>query len=220
MRTLTLLLWAMALLLSGCASGQGQPKLPYDAWGISMLAPNYMEVWVESVDVIDQRGLVFERVHGGGVAMRSPANNKGNPTGWPTKPGGSSKDISGVDLPEFIFVRWQSLVEPQTYNVRIKVPEWVREEMLTPREIESCSWKDKRLTTYHRKVITIGLAPGGIAKVWLRGGCLAAIEVGRFEGAISKVGPSQGQNNGRYAYPPSPEAEAYIKQFGIPYGSW
>lgn len=218
MRRLTLL-WVMTLLLSGCASGQGRPNLPYDAWGISMLAPNYMEVWVESVDVIDQRGLVFERVHGGGVAMRSPANNKGNPTGWTTKPGGSSKDISGVDLPEFIFVRWQSLVEPQTYNVRINVPEWVREEMVKPLGAY-CRFDGKWVENLYRDTITIGLAPGGIAKVWLRGGCLETLEIGRFEGAISKVGPSQGQNEGRYAYPPSPEAEAYIKQFGIPYGSW
>lgn len=222
MRRLTLL-WVMTLLLSGCASGQGRPDLPYDAWGISMLAPNYMEVWVESVDVIDQRGLVFERVHGGGVSMRSPANNKGDSTGWTTKPGGSSKDISGVDLPEFIFVRWQSLVEPQTYNVRINVPEWVRKDMVTKKN-PVCPWKSdwgKNLPSFgYYDTITIGLAPGGIAKVWLRGGCLETLEIGRFKGAISKVGPSQGQNNGRYAYPPSPEAEAYIKQFGIPYGSW
>src|SRR3990167_9888973 len=107
MKLQRLLPWAIALLLSGCASGQGRPDLPYDSWAIGLGAPSYMEVWVESVDVIDQRGLVFERVHGGGVSMRSPANNKGDPTGWTTKPGGSSKDISGVDLPEFIFVRWQ-----------------------------------------------------------------------------------------------------------------
>jgi len=223
MKTLTLLLWAMALFLSGCASGQGKAKLPYDAWGIAVFAPEHMEVWIESVDVIDQRGLVFEQVYAGVGSIGNPPHKNGQPTGWQKTPGGSSKSISGVDLPEFIFVRWQSLVEPQTYNVRIKVPEWVREAMVTKKQ-PVCPWQSdwgKNLPSFgYYDNITIGLAPGGIAKVWLSGGCLETLEIGRFEGAVSKKGPSQGKNEGRYAYPPSQEAEAYIKQFGIPYGSW
>ena len=128
-------LWILlAIFLSGCASGQGRPDLPYDAWGIAVFTPEHMEIWIESVDVIDQRGLVFEWVYAGVGSIGAPPHLNGQPTGWTTKPGGSSKDISGVDLPEFIFVRWQSLVEPQTYNVRIKVPEWVREEMVNPKK--------------------------------------------------------------------------------------
>src|SRR5690606_16505363 len=119
----------LALALSGCASSQ--PKLPFNAWFVGLLAPNYMEVWVESVDVIDRRGLVYERVVGGTVAIQTPPNNKGNPHGWPRRVGsGAGKKLPGIDLPETIFVRWQSLVEPQTYNVRIRVPEWVHEAML------------------------------------------------------------------------------------------
>ncbi|RZI55249.1 MAG: DUF2931 family protein, partial [Pseudomonas sp.] len=34
-------------------------KLPYPAWYIGFAAPKHMEVWVESVDVLDQRGYVF-----------------------------------------------------------------------------------------------------------------------------------------------------------------
>lgn len=219
-------LWTLlSLFLTGCASGQGQPKLPYDAWSIGLIAPNYMEAWVESVDVIDQRGLVFERIHGGNVAMRSPANNAGNPA-WPSLErvgAGKSKDMPGIDLPEFIFVRWQSLIEPQTYNVRINIPQWVRQRMVT-KEQPVCRWKSdwgKNLPSFgYSDHITIGLAPGGIAKVWLQGPCLHSVEIGRFEGMISKAGPDMGNNNGQYAYPPSPEAEAYIKKFGIPYGSW
>lgn len=222
MKLPSLLLWLVAVFLNGCASGQGQPNLPYGAWNIGLLAPNYMEVWVESVDVIDRRGLVFERVHGGNVAMRSPANNAGNPA-WPSLErvgSGKSKGMPGIDLPEFIFVRWQSLVEPQTYNVRINIPHWVRDEMLKPNEIADCGRKDKRLIVDYRELITIGLAPGGIAKVWLQGPCLAPVEIGRFEGKISKDGPDMGNNNGHYAYPITPESKTYIEQFGIPYGSW
>jgi len=214
------LLWAMALLLSGCASGQGKPDLPYKSWGIAAFAPRYMDVWIESVDVIDKRGLVFEQVYGGIGSTVAPPHKNGKPTGWTTKPGGSTKPISGVDLPEIIFVRWQSLVEPQTYNARINIPLWVREEMVKPNEVADCARKDKRLTVDYRRAITIGLAPGGIVKVWLRGGCLEALEIGRFEGAVSKLGPDMGKNNGRYAYPITPESKAYIEKFGIPYGSW
>ncbi|UTW05796.1 DUF2931 family protein [Pseudomonas benzenivorans] len=224
MKLPSMLLWLAALCLSGCASGQSQPKLPYDAWSIGLLAPNYMEVWVESVDVIDRRGLVFERVHGGTVAMRSPVNNKGNPN-WPsiTQVGsGKSKAITGVDLPKTLYVRWQSLVEPQTYNVRINVPEWAREAMVTKKQ-PVCPWKSdwgKNLPSFgYSDHITIGLAPGGIAKVWLQGPCLDPIEIGRFEGVINKNGPYDGTSGGKHR-PLSEASKAYIKEFGIPYGSW
>ncbi len=216
MKLPSLLLWLVAVLLSGCASGQGRPDLPYGSWNIGLGAPSYMEVWVESVDVIDRRGLVFERVHGGTVSYT------GNPVGWPKRVGGGGgKSISGVDLPEFIFVRWQSLTEPQTYNVRINIPLWVREEMVNPREVADCSRKEPRPTKIeYLRTLDIILVPGGIAKVWLTGGCLKSIELGRFEGKISKDGPDMGKNNGQYAYPITPESKAYIEQFGIPYGSW
>lgn len=220
MKLPALLLWLTTLFLSGCASGQGQPSLPYGSWGIAVFAPKHMEVWIESVDVIDKRGLVFERVYAGVGSIGEPPHKDGQPAGWATRPGGSTKPVSGVDLPEFIFVRWQSLVEPQTYNVRINIPQWVRDEMVEPREVGDCSRKDRRLIIEYRDSITVGLAPGGIAKVWLNGGCLDPIEIGRFEGKISKDGPDMGKNNGHYAYPITPESKAYIEQFGIPYGSW
>ncbi|MCY1279766.1 hypothetical protein D9M68_222890 [compost metagenome] len=226
------LLCALALcLLAGCAHDpdaipsldQGPPDLPYRAWYLGLLAPDYMEVWVESVDVIDRRGLVYEHVTGGVVSVGTPPDNQGTPKDWPASPGGGKgKDLTGIDLPEIIFVRWQSLVEPQTYNVRINVPAWVRKAMVT-KERPACPWAGdwaKDVTTGYRSFITIGLAPGGIAKVWLQGVCLEAIEIGRFEGVVSKLGPDQGQSGGQYAVPLEPESRAYIDTFGIPYGSW
>lgn len=170
MKLQRLLPWAIALLLSGCANGQGRPDLPYDSWGIAVGAPSYMEMWIESVDVIDKPGLVFERVYAGVGSISSPPNNKGNPVGWPKMRGGAGKSISGVDLPEIIFVRWQSLAEPQTYNARINIPLWVREEMVKPRDVPDCSRKVPRpMKIEYLDAITIVLAPGGIAKAWLGG---------------------------------------------------
>ncbi|MCQ4263935.1 hypothetical protein CXK91_16430 [Stutzerimonas stutzeri] len=201
-------------LLSGCAASQAQPKLPFDAWYAGTFAPDHMEVWVESVDVIDRRGLAYERVNGGVPSYASTT------AGWPSHPaGGAGKGLRGIDLPEIIFVRWQSLVEPQTYNVRINVPEWVREETLKPKA-PYCRGEKRVVEGMYRRFITIGLAPGGIAKAWLGGPCLQSIEIGRFEAAVSKLGPSLGQNEGRYAYPLSDKAKAYIEQHGVPYGSW
>ncbi|MBO2931026.1 DUF2931 family protein [Metapseudomonas otitidis] len=208
--TLRLFIALLLLPLSGCASGG--PKLPYPTWYIGLGAPRYMEVWVESVDVVDRRDLAFERVHGGVAAY----NNRTE--GW-WEGGGKMKPINNVDLPNIIFVRWQSLVEPQVYNVRINIPQWVREEMLTPHS-EYCS-VTKQVDTSYRKMIGIGLAPGGIAKAWVGGACLPFMEIGRFVGVVEPRGPSQEQTGGKYAWPElEPASKAYIEEHGIPYDSW
>ncbi|MDH4873466.1 DUF2931 family protein [Pseudomonas sp. BN515] len=206
-----LLIGLLALALVGCASGYGRPKLPYDAWYIGIAAPRYMEVWVESVDVIDQRGLAFENVHGGVVGYTR------KPEGW-HKGGGKMMPIGNVDLPEIIFVRWQSLVEPQTYNVRIDIPQWVRDEMVKPQRAYCIGRKSWETRFAHD--ISIGMAPGGIAKVWVGGPCLEQKEIGRFVGKVDKRGPYQGQSDGEYYRPPTEVARRYIEQHGIPYGSW
>jgi len=209
----TLLLACALALLSGCASGQGTPKLPYDAWFVGIGAPDHMEVWVESLDVIDRRGLAYEGLYSGIVSYT------GRVAGWPPHPaGGKGKDLPGIDLPEIVFVRWQSLVEPQTYNVRIDIPAWVREEMLKPHP-PYCRGEKRPVKAMYRTDITIGLAPGGIAKAWVGAPCLESIEIGRFEAAISKIGPYGGKSDGHY-YFLSDESKAYIEQHGVPYGSW
>nr|WP_269433900.1 DUF2931 family protein [Halopseudomonas sabulinigri] len=214
----------MTLALTACAGaiksqGPVTSKLPYRTWEVGLLAPNYMEVWVESVDVVDQRGFAYERVHGGTSSIQNPPGGKGNPVGWPTRPGaGATRPMTGIDLPQYIFVRWQSLAEPQTYNVRIDIPERVRQEMLEPREVY-CAWRDAHVTQY-RKIISIGLAPGGVAKAWLNGGCLESIEIGRFEGAVEPKGPYGGKSGGAYYRPPSEHAQHYLDTHSIPFDSW
>src|SRR5690606_17874645 len=202
------------LSLAGCATGQGRPRLPYDTWYVGIAAPRFMEVWVESVDVIDRRGYAYFDIHGGVVSYTGDAK------GWPARGiSGKVMPANKVDLPETLCVRWQSLVEPQTYKLRIDIPQWVRDEMVKPQRTYcqgSKSWE-----TDYRKMISIGMAPGGIAKAWLGGPCLSNIEIGRYQAKVDSRGPSQGKTNGQYAWPSlEPESAAYIKEHGIPYGSW
>jgi hypothetical protein len=67
--------------------------------------------------------------------------------------------------------------------------------------------------------LVINLAPGGIAKVWVRGSCLTPIEVIRVKGVIDPRGPYEGKSGGKYDSL-SDESKAYVKEFGVPYGSW
>jgi len=207
------LLLGLIFSLCACASGPtppGRPKLPYDTWYVGLAAPRYMEVWVESVDVIDQRGYIYPNVFGG------VAGYTRKPEGW-HKGGGKTMPINNVDLPKYILLRWQSLVEPQAYQLLIDIPQWVRDEMVRS-EKTLCVVDDKE-TTYYRDRITLGMAPGGIVKVWVGMGCLGYTEVGRFQAEVEPRGPYQGKSNGKYV-PIEPENKAYVEQHGIPYGSW
>jgi hypothetical protein len=169
-----------------------------------------MEVWVETVDVLDQRGLPFFRVHGG------VASYTGKAEGWHTG-GGGTKPVNNVDLPELLFLRWQSLVEPQAYKIRITIPQWVRDEMVRPERV-FCAADQKEVTLYRNRV-NLGMAPGGIVKVWVGAGCLGYKEVGRFQAEIEPRGPYL-NSKGFYYRALKPDAQAYVDEHGIPYGTW
>ena len=208
-----MLLLSLLITLSACGSGPKpppRPKLPYPAWYIGLAAPRHMEVWVETVNVLDQRGLVFFNVHSGVAGYTS------KPQGW-HKGASGGKPINNVNLPEQIVLRWQSLVEPQAYKVNIHVPQWVRDEMVVP-EYVLCQWNQQWKHDY-RKMITLGMAPRGIVKVWLGGPCLSFKEVGRYQAEVEPRGPYL-NGKGLYYRAPNPEAQAWIKQHGIPYESW
>ena len=199
--------------LSACATGGSVPppvKLPYPAWYVGFAAPRHMEVWVERVDVLDQRGYVFFNVHAG------VAGYTRKPVGWHKGTSGG-KPISNVDLPEQLLLRWQSLVEPQVYKISIRIPQWVRDEMVTPQHVycrSSKEWIDD-----YRFAITLGMAPGGIVKVWAGGPCLGFKEVGRYQAKVEPLGPNQDGKRLFYRAP-NPAAQAWIDKHGIPYGSW
>ena len=220
-----ILILLTALVLGGCQSSKPvepfppKPDLPYRAWYVGLGAPDYMEAWVDGVDLIDVNDLMYERVFGGIASTSTPPNNQGDPRGWPERPGpGSSFPMSGIDLPEKITVRWQSLAEPEAYRASIHIPEWVRDEMRTERRV-FCRY-DTDYVYQYRKFIAIGVAPGGVAKFWLLGTCLEPLEIGRVEGEINPVGPYNGTSNGEFYRPPSPNAQHYIDTHGIPFGSW
>ncbi|MDN6876866.1 DUF2931 family protein, partial [Pseudomonas citronellolis] len=148
----------------------------------------------------------------------TPKNLKGDPRGWPIQPGaGKGKQVLGADLPRLIYVRWQSLAEPQTYEAYIVIPEASRRAMVKP-ETGYCParglWRED-----YRDMLTVGLAPGGIARVWLMGACLSAIDVARVQGTVVKKGPYGGKSGGQHR-PLSAISKAYIEKYGIPYGSW
>jgi hypothetical protein len=186
-------------------------------WFLGFGAPAYMEVWIETADVVDIHDRVLRRATAG-IASVETSNNKGKPAGWPDSPGrGAGRHINKVGLPRLIYVRWQSLAEPQTYEAYIVIPESAREIMRKP-EKAFCRADAKWVTDY-RDDIGIGLAPGGIAKVWLGGPCLKSVEITRVVGTISAKGPYEGKSGGRHR-PLSEVSKAYIEKFGIPYGSW
>ncbi|MGV8921143.1 MAG: DUF2931 family protein [Pseudomonas sp.] len=203
--------------LGGCTLA-GSRSLPYDAWRLGFGAPSYMEVWIETADVVDINGYVFRRAGSGTAAISTPANFKGNPSGWPKNPAwGKGKYVRGADLPRLLYVRWQSLVEPQTYEAYIKIPESARVLMRKGEKLD-CDGNGKLITDY-REAIVVGLAPGGIAKVWVTGPCLSSIEVARVQGTVNPRGPYEGKSGGHHR-PLTEESKAYVEKFGVPYGSW
>jgi hypothetical protein len=212
------------VLLGGCASVESR-SLPYDAWSLDFFSPDYMEVWIETASVVDINERVFLRAGSGIPAMGYPramskgvpSEFRGKPAGWREDPAGKGRYVTGADLPRLVYVRWQSMAEPQTYGAYIEIPESARDTMLKG-ETAYCGAVGKWKTDY-RKFLSIGLAPGGIAKVWLGGPCLKSTEVTRVQGTIHPKGPYGGTSNGKHR-PLSEESKAYIDKFGIPFESW
>ena len=207
----------VGLILAGCSQSfaQSSNDLP---WFLGFSAPAYMEVWIETADVVDIQERVFRGAGGGIASVPKPPNNQGTAKGWVSSNGaGKGRYVTGADLPRLIYVRWQSLAEPQTYEAYIVIPESAREIMRKP-EKAFCRFGAEWITE-SRDNIGIGLAPGGIAKVWLGGACLEAIEVMRIEGTINPRGPYEGKSGGKHR-PLSEISKTYIENFGIPYGSW
>lgn len=213
-----LLCLVLALGLAGCQSSAApKPKLPYDAWYLGFLAPNYMEVWLELANISDIDGRFFPNAMGGVVAMGQPASLSATAKGWPRRIGsGKGLYMTGLDLPYMVALRWQSMVEPQTYQTVFAIPAWAREKMVERLPAE-CPVSGR--TSDYRKDLTIGLAPGGVVKVWIMGPCLDPIEVLTLQAEIEPKGPYGGKSNGKYR-PLSPVVKRYVDKYGVPYGSW
>lgn len=69
-----------------CSTTHGAP-LPYEAWRLGFSAPDYMEAWIETADVVDTQRQVYHRAMSGVAAIQTPPHNSGDPKGWPKKTG-------------------------------------------------------------------------------------------------------------------------------------
>ncbi|WP_085610620.1 MULTISPECIES: DUF2931 family protein [unclassified Pseudomonas] len=209
-----------ALFMTGCQSAnplsaKNDPKSEW--WEMAFIEPDYMKVWVEDSSVQDITGKVFFRTGGGTAAGGEPEDGTESARGWKGV-GGSGRKVVGADLPIRIYVRWQSIVEQKTWQVWVDIPEEARQLMVSSTNQRCPKTPDQK--GRYMASIYLGLAPGGVVQVWVRDSCHHPVIVARAQAEIEPLGPSQGKNEGRYAYPVSEKSKRYIDKFGIPYGSW
>lgn len=208
-----------AILMTGCHADplptKNDPRSPW--WELAFTEPHYMKVWVEDTAVEDIKGETFLRTGGGSASGGQPEDGTDSARGWHGV-GSTGKAVVGADLPKRIYVRWQSIVEPQTYKVWVDIPEQARQLMLESVN-QRCAKTPEQEGRYNASIY-LGLAPGGVVQVWVRDSCHHPVKVARAQAEIEPLGPSQGKNQGRYAYPVSEKSKRYIEKFGIPYGSW
>ncbi|WP_226500187.1 DUF2931 family protein [Pseudomonas sp. MWU16-30322] len=208
------------LLLTGCQatdplSAKNDPKSEW--WELAFIEPDYMEVWVENSSVQDVNNRIFYKTGGGTAAGGEPEDGTESARGWSIVDG-SGKRVVGAGLPVRIYVRWQSIVEQKTWQAWVDIPEEARQLMVTSVN-QRCPRTPDRQARFMASVY-LGLAPGGVVQVWVRDSCHHPVKVARAQAEIEPLGPSQGKNEGRYAYPVSEKAKRYIDKYGIPYGSW
>lgn len=216
MRALVLVLGV--LMTAGCQASDtlSQSELTRKWWSLSFNQPNYMKVWVEDSQVVDVNGKHIRRTGGGTAAGNEPEDGTESARGWGQITGGI-REVVGADLPARIYVRWQSVVESKTYRVWIDIPEEARSIMRATVNEPCPATPDEPPGTI--ALVYVGLAPGGIAQVWMSDKCMRAIKVARAQAEIEPLGPHLGKSGGHY-YPQSEASKRYIEKFGIPYGSW
>lgn len=208
------------VLLSGCQTtselpGEKDPKNPW--WSLEFIAPLYMVGWVEDSGVEDIHGRLFKHGSGGGIGFGEYGYETERARGWPPGLGGLINGVVGADMPKRIYVRWQSVVEPQTYRAWVDIPEEARQIMRLS-TASRCPERPEQPANY-RATLYLGLAPGGIIQVWVRDNCFKAIKVARAQAEVEPLGPHLGKSGGHY-YPQPESSKRYIEQYGIPYGSW
>jgi len=187
-------------------------------WSLEFIGPNYMTGWVESSVVQDIDGRLTDHGGGGVIGNGNPGYATETAKGWLVGVGSNTRGVVGAELPKRIYVRWQSIVEPQTYRAWVDIPEQARELMLESVQ-RRCPRTPERTARYMASMY-FGLAPGGIVQVWVVDSCGDAVKVTRAEAEVEPLGPSQGQTHGRYAYTINDKTRRYIAKYGIPYGSW
>ena len=209
-----------ALLLNGCqTSGFSLGRSDPDAgpWALGFVTPYLMDGWVEDSATIDVDGNLFRRIGSGGAAGGGKNGSKGA-RGWAVKGGGTERDVRDAKLPVRIYVRWQSVVEPQTYQGWIEIPESARQVMRAALR-KDCQQFPETASILKIASVRLGLAPGGVVQIWVLDECMYPVKVARGQAEIEPKGPYLGQSGGHY-YPQTEASKRYVEQYGIPYGSW
>jgi hypothetical protein len=73
--------------------------------------------------------------------------------------GAATKAVIGADLPKRFYVRWQSIFEPQTYQIWVDVPEEAR-QLMAASVNQRCPETPGQQASYSA-FIYLGLALGG-----------------------------------------------------------
>ncbi|EJM21452.1 Protein of unknown function (DUF2931) [Pseudomonas sp. GM21] len=217
MRTLWILFGV--LLVSGCqASDQSWRRSDPDAgpWALGFVTPYAMDGWVEDAATIDTHGTLYRRINSG--ASGGKKNGKSGARGWAVVGTGTEREVRDAKLPVRIYVRWQSLVEPQTYQGWIEIPEDARQVLRKALSLD-CPSIPEMAAIPKRASVRLGLAPGGVVQVWAFDECLHPVKVAHAQVGVEPKGPGLGLSGGSY-FPLEDDSKRYVEKYGIPYGSW
>ncbi|MDI2594354.1 DUF2931 family protein [Pseudomonas sp. 681] len=214
------ILWGASLLIGCQVSGLSWGRSDPDSgpWAIGFTQPYFMEVWVEDSAMVDVDGVLYRHIGSGGAAG---GEKKGADVarGWGKKGGGGSeKDVKDAKLPVRIYARWQSIVEPQTYQGWIEVPESAR-QVMRDALTKNCPTAPEANALPKIASVRLGLAPGGIVQIWVLNECMRPVKVANGKVDKEPLGPYLGKSGGRY-YPQTDASKQYVEKYGIPYGSW
>ena len=218
-RLLTALLLLSLLPMSACKndslSGAGDPKS--DTWSIDFVGPSFMQGWIEQIVVEDIKGQLIRGPSGGGLGSNNLGLDKEYARGW--RPNiGNVYTMTGADLPKRVYVRWQSIIEQITYSGWVSISENARSIMRGSTARRCPKWPEQQASYYAS--LTLGLAPGGVIRVWVQDNCYNYVLVDQDQAQVEPLGPYQGRNQGRYAHPIDENSKRYVERWGIPYGSW
>ncbi len=217
MRTLWILLGA--LLVGGCqASGLTWGRSDPDAgpWALGFVTPYAMDGWVEDSATVDVDGNLYRGI--GSSSSGGRKNGTDGARGWAVTGAGKERSVRDAKLPVRIYVRWQSLVEPQTYQGWIEIPESARQVMRNALTMD-CPSIPEMAAIPKRVSVLFGLAPGGVVQIWMMDECLRPVKVVHAQVEIEPKGPDLGLSGGSY-FPLQETSKLYVEKHGIPYGSW
>ena len=207
------------LMLSACEndplSGANDPK--DDTWSIDFVGPSFMQGWLELIVVEDMKGRLLGGPSGGGLGANHEGLDKEYARGWEREIG-NYYSMTGADLPKRIYVRWQSIIEQITYTGWVTISEDAR-SIMRGSTARRCPDRPEQPARFYQS-LTLGLAPGGVIRVWVQDNCSNNVLVDHGQAQVEPLGPYQGRNQGRYAYPVDENAKRYVERWGIPYGSW